>query len=431
VIRSADTDEIFYKYNRLKDIRKKLYFDENVKKDPKIFAELQREAQLTEADLRGGISESKEVAKGFSAISSGVMQNPFKFDTKKTSLLPQFIETPTSKLKEMGATTPNFFLYGGVDLPKLSAWKKAAMGSPKDIESGTPRQIYGGYKMEKDVLSRPNDPINYFNSLVSNFATNQAGQAAQLLMSEMNPAEKTQIINNFEAIPKEEFEAKWGIKKEDLLKKQGSPDDLANQYVLLDAMKYATDNLPKVVKTKQENNVEFIEKKKAERFKAAEAGKLRRTNILAAAKNKELQGGDDEGTVIEEIDIIDELPTDKGNVIISGGEVRGKNGELFNGTVTIPRSKMPTQLYSVLKAGGVDDDFLMANKGFTANVKDGKIQALSEDRIGVISRGFLRNAQLKLDTEPQKGKKLSFGSAKKQEQKSNKKTVVGKKDNNL
>jgi hypothetical protein len=98
-------------------------------------------------------------------------------------------------------------------------------------------------------------------------------------MSEMNPAEKTQIINNFEAIPKEEFEAKWGIKKEDLLKKQGSPDDLANQYVLLDAMKYATDNLPKVVKTKQENNVEFIEKKKAERFKAAEAGKLRRTNI--------------------------------------------------------------------------------------------------------------------------------------------------------
>ena len=125
------------------------------------------------------------------------------------------------------------------------------------------------------------------------------------------------------------------------------------------------------------------------------------------------------------------MPTDKGNVIISGGEVRGKNGELFNGTVTIPRSKMPTQLYSVLKAGGVDDDFLMANKGFTANVKDGKIQSLSEDRIGVISRGFLRNAQLKLDTEPQKGKKLSFGSAKKQEQKSNKKTVVGKKDNNL
>jgi len=60
-IRSADNDEIFNKYNKVKELRKALYFDEKAKKDPKKFAELQRLAQLEENDLRQSILESKEV----------------------------------------------------------------------------------------------------------------------------------------------------------------------------------------------------------------------------------------------------------------------------------------------------------------------------------------------------------------------------------
>lgn len=148
-------------------------------------------------------------------------------------------------------------------------------------------------------------------------------------------------------------------------------------------------------------------------FEVAEAGRNRRNAISAANRGS---GADfvTSGNIIDEIDLGEtELGQGK-KVIISQGEVFNSDKTPYNGQIFITRNKLPASLYSALKVMGTDDLFLKGNKGFTAKIVDGQIESLSDERIGNVDRRFLENAQLKLNTEPQKGRQMQFGGNKQQ-----------------
>jgi hypothetical protein len=148
-------------------------------------------------------------------------------------------------------------------------------------------------------------------------------------------------------------------------------------------------------------------------FEVAEAGRNRRNAISAANRGS---GADfvTSGNIIDEIDLGETEIGQGKKVIISQGEVFNSDKTPYNGQIFITRNKLPASLYSALKVMGTDDLFLKGNKGFTAKIVDGQIESLSDERIGNVDRRFLENAQLKLNTEPQKGRQMQFGGNKQQ-----------------
>lgn len=320
-IRSADNDDIFNKYNKVKQLRKALYFDENAKKDPKKFAELQRLAQLEENDLRQSILESKEV-KELDKMTTQKLgsSNRDDFDDEKIPLFYQALQLPTSERRNLGLIGDTPYRYQGVDMGKLGQIAKTAMGTPKEIPFGDAVEADGGYKLEQKTLMRGNNPLQYADLLYKGLQSNKYGQGARSLYNQMPEERKQQIRKQFLDIPDADFESKWGVKKENLLS-MFSNDDKAGQYVTLDAMKYAVDNMPQFGKSIFRTNNKFVDETKKEeynrRFKLQEGGKNFRAAIIAKG------GGQlDPQIAIDEIyDLGKEVKFNKGSYTIYGREV--------------------------------------------------------------------------------------------------------------
>jgi ribosomal protein S6 len=255
-IRSADNDEIFNKYNKVKELRKALYFDEKAKKDPKKFAELQRLAQLEENDLRQSILESKEVKELDKGVTQRIGSHRDDFDDEKIPTFYQALQLPTSERRKLGLIGDTPYRYQGVDMSKLGQIAKTAMGTPKEVPFGDAVEADGGYKLEQKTLVRGNNPLQYADLLYKGLQSNKYGQGARSLYSQMPEERKQQIRKQFLDIPDADFESKWGVKKENLLSMFNN-DDKAGQYVMLDAMKYAVDNMPQFGQSKFRPNEAF------------------------------------------------------------------------------------------------------------------------------------------------------------------------------
>lgn len=287
-IRSADEDEIFNLYKEVADARKELHFNPNVQKDVKVFAEKQKNAALKEATLRQRIAKSKETKKNLESTSKFDLND---FDPDKIKDYPSYLNMPTSELEKIGANVPQFFMNQGVDLSKLAQWKKNAMGGVQKVKFGEEVESADKYNLEQKIIGRMNDPVQFFNILSSNFASKEAAYTARTLAKQMTPQQKTYIQTRFNEIPEEDFKAKWGVSKQDLLNKRGASDDYANEYLILESMQHAVDNLPKEVEIKRRKNDKFVDEKKYEDWlkknKITSSQATRRAYISRAANGKE------------------------------------------------------------------------------------------------------------------------------------------------
>ena len=287
-IRSADEDEIFNLYKEVADARKELHFNPNVQKDVKVFAEKQKNAALKEATLRQRIAKSKETKKNLESTSKFDLND---FDPDKIKDYPSYLNMPTSELEKIGANVPQYFMNQGVDLSKLAQWKKNAMGGVQKVKFGEEVESADKYNLEQKIIGRMNDPVQFFNNLSSNFASKEAAYTARTLAKQMTPQQKTYIQTRFNEIPEEDFKAKWGVSKQDLLNKRGASDDYANEYLVLESMQHAVDNLPKEVEIKRRKNDKFVDEKKYEDWlkknKITSSQATRRAYISRAANGKE------------------------------------------------------------------------------------------------------------------------------------------------
>ena len=142
-----------------------------------------------------------------------------------------------------------------------------------------------------------------------------------------------------------------------------------------------------------------------------------RRAAMSAARQNAAAGAVTSGNIMDEVDA-GKIKLGSGKTVnITKGEVFDENNNPYNGEIFIKREYLPSSLYSALNAMGTDDLLLKANKGFNAKIVNGEIVSLGDPRIGNVSRRFLENAQLKLNTEPQKGRQMSFGSSKNEQPK--------------
>lgn len=277
-VRSADVPDVVAAYNDLKKTKQAILFDDKVKNDAIALAQKQQEAQLKEAQLRQLIQGSQELREADKSINARKLSHPDDFDSDKIKEHLYDINLPLKERIKLGKLDSTPYLYKGVDASKLGQWAKESAGTVKAIPIGDEVVADEGYKLEQKHILRGNNPVQYADGMYKRFQTNKGGQAASALLNQMSDVKKQQIISQFNAIPDVEFKSKWGVDKNELINGV-LPDDKTGQYVLLDAMQYAINNMPKEAESKFRPN---------EAFKTAQNIKEwnRRNNITSAQKNE-------------------------------------------------------------------------------------------------------------------------------------------------
>lgn len=123
--------------------------------------------------------------------------------------------------------------------------------------------------------------------------------------------------------------------------------------------------------------------------------------------NKAAQGAAYTGPTINLFDSIgsDEIIPIGTDKQLKDGFISDVQGNPVNGEVFIRKERLPVSLLNALSAQGTDKDLLKSSsfKGFTAIVKDGRINVLRNPKIGVIDRQGMIDAQIALDKENLKG----------------------------
>lgn len=277
-VRSADVPDVVNDYNTLKKIKQSILFDEKIKSNPTLLAQKQQEANIADAQLRQRIAASQQLKESDKMLVTDMFHNSDKYDYEKRKEHSVDMNLPLSERIKLGRLDGTPYLYQGGDATKLMPLVKQAMGTQKAIPIGEEVVADDGYKIEQKHINRGNNPVQYASTMYKGMQTNKLGQYASAELSKMTPQQIATITSKFNNIPDTEFEQKWGVKKEDLVNGV-LPDDKTGQYVLLDAMQYAINNMPKEAESKFRPN---------EAFKTAQNIKEwnRRNNITSAQKNE-------------------------------------------------------------------------------------------------------------------------------------------------
>lgn len=145
-------------------------------------------------------------------------------------------------------------------------------------------------------------------------------------------------------------------------------------------------------------------------YNKAELDRRERQRRSFEHQDKLVGTGQTQGNLFDAFGDVQELDSKKGTGLkIKSGLFTDKEGNGYNGSVFMPKELIPVNIYNALKASGVDANKLKFNNGFEVIVKDGRVQGLKDKDIGLVDRQGIENAQLKFNTEPQKGKQMQFG----------------------
>ena len=415
-VRSADVPDVVTAYNARKRLKQQMLFDENIKKDPVKLAQKQQELNIQDAALRKLIAGSQELKETDKQINARKLSHPDDFDNELVQQHTEDLNLPLRERMEAGRIDSQPYLYKGVDMAKLGSLAKQAMGTAKTLPIGEPTVADEGYKLEQRFITRPNNPVQYAENMYKNLQTNKMGQGAASLLNQMQPTKIAQITAQFNAIPDDEFEKRWGVKKSQLVNGV-LPDDKSGQYVLLDAMKYAVDNMPTDAKSEFRPNEKFRNEQNAAEWDrrnvitSKQADDRARLGRIAAKERATLANPVvQQGNELDRIGGVKEIPITNGfgKKIgrITNGIVYNEDGSPRSKELTIETSLLPASIFSIMKNNGVEikDKFVTLIPDAT-----GRISGLRTKTHGTIDRQTMENAQLKANTEPLKGKQPTYG----------------------
>lgn len=242
-VRSIDAPEIIKDYHDLKQIRKQLLFNKQLHNDPVVYNQLQQQGLQKYQDIVSKSNKSAEVkdmAKGLGSI--GASDRADDYGQRINALM----NTPLSQLQ-------NHPVYGN----ELLDVDKYRYGGPNtnfaDIVQkgiGQPKQVYSKEELMDGGLQTKITPYMYGStpSQVKDYvlgatAMHQAGRDASWLWDHASESEKNETIKAYQALPKDYWQ-KIGLPgPQDLMPK--NPDNKAENYASLLAMKYAIANAPK------------------------------------------------------------------------------------------------------------------------------------------------------------------------------------------
>lgn len=243
-VRSVDTPELVNSYNQYKAIKKQLYFDKKLQKDPVAFNKRQQEANAAlqkTYEIINGSSEIKDMAKN---LTQERFKNPDDMTEDAGQRIGTLMNTPFSQVR-------NHPQYG--DLTNLDSYKDQGpnydFGEAIHKAAGTPKEILGksipidkGFQTQTSVYQFGNTPAQVYDYLLNTTAVNKAGRSAAKLWNKLPVAQIQSTIEKYKQIPQEKWERMGIDAPQDL---GNFSDNKADNYAKYLAMNYAINSEPK------------------------------------------------------------------------------------------------------------------------------------------------------------------------------------------
>lgn len=254
---AADIPDVVNEYNGLKKLKQAILFDDKIKNNPIALAQAQQAANIKEAQFRQLVAASQEQKKRDESTNNRFVSHPDDFREDAGKLFMEHRGMPTLQRLQKGYSdiSPYLELGGTTDWGDLS---RKAIGEKRLVPFGAEIITPDQWQLEQKQIERSNTPTQYATQLRGNIMSKKIGRDARSYFDNMPKEKMDEIIDKFNAIPDAEYESRWGQPKRQLLDGV-SADDKAGQFVLLDAMNYATENMPKDAKSVFRDNKSYID----------------------------------------------------------------------------------------------------------------------------------------------------------------------------
>lgn len=286
-IRSVDTPEVVQKYNQYKELKKQLYFNKQLQRNPLLYNEVQQKANSAYQDMQSTINGSAEMKEFNKSINSAQLKNPDAFSDEYGQMMATQMNTPFSQLR-------NHPVFG--DLTNADNYRyKGANTNFNDIVNkvyGQPHKIVGqeepldnkGIQFRSPVYEYGNSPSQVYEGLV-NSLDHKTERDAAYKWKQLTPDVVQKIEQDYNAIPKSKWEQMGltGLQKIDL---RGGSD--AEKYMRVLAMQNAINTQPRLTgyqnRTSElaKKNYDFVLDKVMEGIKFGHQKELKKTDQDAA-----------------------------------------------------------------------------------------------------------------------------------------------------
>lgn len=279
-VRSVDTPEVINSWSTYKQLKKNLLFNKQLQKDPLAYNQAQLAANQAYQNIFTTANKSAELKDMQKQLTTDRIKNPNGYADDFGEKMATLMQTPISAVQQHpkfgDLTNWDNYRYQGsnTDFGKML---KDAIGQPKQVYTD-PKTLDGGLQTQLTPYMYGNTPGQVKDYMLGAMATHQSGRDAAYQWDHTPEKEIEETIKAYQALPADYWQ-KIGLNgPQDILPK--NPDNKAENYASLQAMKYAISNQPK------EGTPVFRENKAA--VMAAQEAKDRRMEGLRHMNAKDL-----------------------------------------------------------------------------------------------------------------------------------------------
>lgn len=288
-MRSVDQPDYINTYQQYKDAKKRLLFDKKLQKDAYAYNELQNRANNLLGDLKRLSSGSSELKDQLKTQAQARIKTPDLYKDEAGDYLSIAANTPLKKGgrivvgdEEVDVFNPDSYLYTGPNTDFSSILKTAA-GTPKSTITETTPIGADGIQSMQTVYEFGNSPAQYKSSLMGALVKRGSARDASYLLNKMTQSEKDEIEKKYNEIPLDKLKRMGIPQRQDL--RPSNPDNDADVWSSLEAMKYAINNEPRINKQSPLTNQSALEDKRQRNKK--EMAAINQGNRLALEKVKQ------------------------------------------------------------------------------------------------------------------------------------------------
>ncbi len=280
-VRSVDAPEVIKSWQDYKQLKKNLYFNKELQKDPLAYNQAQQAAAKKYQDIFAISKKSSELNDLQKSLTAGYMKDPNSHADDAGVKLNTLMNTPISGLSQphpqLGdLTNMENYLDRSINTD-FGKMVRDATGTPKQTYSKE-EPIQGGLQTKITPYEYGSSPLQVKESLLGTMGMRQAGKDASKAWDKLPESEIEGTINAYQALPKEYWE-RIGLKEpQNLFPK--NPDSKAENFAAYQAMKYAVANAPRegkpqiVQNLKAVKDLEWARKQQMEDIQLANAKEL-------------------------------------------------------------------------------------------------------------------------------------------------------------
>jgi len=371
-VRSVDTPEVIKAYNDYKQGKKQLLFNKELQKDPLAYNQAQQKVLQDYQRVFTTANKSAELKDMQKQLSEDRIKNPNAYSDDFGQRMATLMNTPISGVGQHETygdlTNWDNYRYKGSNTNFADILQKG-IGQSKQVYSKE-EPLDKGLQTKITPYMYGNTPGQVKDYVLGVMAMHQAGRDAAYQWDHTPEKEIDETIKAYQALPKDYWERIGLPGPQDLMPK--NPDNKAENYASLMAMKYAISNAPK------EGTPVYRENKAA--VMAAQEAKEKRMQVLRHADAKDL---------IDYKKKIDPNDTELNNVwyesyldkVMSDAKQTGERHHVYN-----PKTGESELYYNMIKP----DPFLL---------KSLSIGSATPDRVGVTESGEVIPIFIKYDKD--------------------------------